>query len=424
MTEKRMERKQETKSWAGQGASVMSPAHQAAFDGNWEALEKLRTQGVDLHAPDTMGRPPVYWAVFNGHMDLLRKLLGKSKESKEEKGAETRKIDLNAQYQDGQTLMHLAITSHRYQEGTVVGILECLKEHGADLNAPSSEQTPAHLAAQYGQVKVLEFLKNNGVNVKDRFFAEVAARYGQVEVLKFLQDNGVNSKDDFLAVAVEATKLGQINVLEFLQAQTPLREIDVPDPWEYRLVHMAALYGQVNVLEFLHRQGFNLNQKVSGRQGLAHIAAYGGWVEVLKFLKTQGVDLNAPDKAGRTPADMAVLQDHLGCTSRDTQLRQRRAQVLIFLEGQSFLNNPYSSLIIVSCVLLLASEATFLGLKFSKPQLMTQAGGDATLIVNSALLMIVAALLCNAIRAHYKKQMTHEDLDEIKHQPTHRAAIG
>ena len=160
--------------------------HDAAIDGDIEAVKQHLADGVDVNSKSDVGRTPLDVAIaFKQSLitDLLRKHDGKTRD--ELKAAESiwnaievgsieatkqhiaKGADVNAGDDDGWTPLHeAALNGHK-------GIAELLIEKGANLNAkdrgrvPAEDtgKTPLHLAAKKGHNEVAELLIAEGADV-------------------------------------------------------------------------------------------------------------------------------------------------------------------------------------------------------------------------------------------------------------------
>lgn len=73
-------------------------------------------------------------------------------------------------------------------------------------------------------------------------------------------------------------------------------------------VHTAAKYGKLNVLQYLIRCGANFKTNCDGVIAL-HIATEKDHIECAQHLLEMGTDVNIKDGNGRTPAEIAIMND-------------------------------------------------------------------------------------------------------------------
>ena len=149
--------------------------HEAAEDGNLEAVKQHLAAGADVNAKDDDGYTPLDYAVPAGKeetADLLRKhggisgaedsihvaaIMGNIEAVRQHLAAGA---DVNAKNQNGSTPLHLAPASGHKE------IAELLIARGADVNAKNKYGlTPLHFAAGYGRKETVELLIAEGADV-------------------------------------------------------------------------------------------------------------------------------------------------------------------------------------------------------------------------------------------------------------------
>jgi len=121
--------------------------HDAAYNGNIEAVEQHLAAGTDVNAKDDWGKTPLYVAALGGHKEIAELLIAKG-------------ADVNAKVDGGVTTLQLA-ASRGHKE-----LAELLIAEGADINAKDEDgHTPLHQAALDGQKEVAELLIAKGADV-------------------------------------------------------------------------------------------------------------------------------------------------------------------------------------------------------------------------------------------------------------------
>ena len=184
--------------------------HEAARDGNIEAVKQHLEAGVDVNVKDNIGLTPLHMAAGDGRKEVAELLIAK--------GAE-----VNAKI-EGMTPLDIAIElkhtttadllrKHGGKSGATdsihvaaaVGNIEAVKQHlaaGTDVNAKSSFGTPLHSAASKGNKEIVELLIAAGADVNARDDGGDtpllnAAAFGQKEIVELLIGKGaeVNAKN-------------------------------------------------------------------------------------------------------------------------------------------------------------------------------------------------------------------------------------
>ena len=117
------------------GASGLTPLHEATRDGNTETVLKLVAAGADVHARSDGDITPLHLAAWNGDTETVQALV--------HAGA-----DVHARSDGGNTPLHLAVAQG--QTETAVALVSA----GADIHArDDGDVTPLHLAAAEGQTE-------------------------------------------------------------------------------------------------------------------------------------------------------------------------------------------------------------------------------------------------------------------------------
>ena len=101
--------------------------HQAAKDGNIEAVKQHLADGTDVNAKNDRGRTPLHDAAEEGQKEIAEMFIAAG-------------ADVNAKNNLGGTSLHEAAASGHKE------IVEVLVTNGADLNANIGGWTPLHLA--------------------------------------------------------------------------------------------------------------------------------------------------------------------------------------------------------------------------------------------------------------------------------------
>jgi cytohesin len=171
-----------------------------------------------------------------------------------------------------------------------------LKKNPALANAKDEDgETPLHIAAQMGDVELVELLLENtkDVNTPDESGAtplHLAAGSGQKEVAELLlaKKADVNARDN--------------------GDQTPLHFAVAPDPSQFFSDPTLGTAGgavdissRLEVVKLLLDNKADVNARDGGGKTPLHIAVASGSVEMVQLLLDNKADVNAKDTDGRTP---------------------------------------------------------------------------------------------------------------------------
>ena len=124
----------------------------AAAIGDIEAVKEFLAAGTDVNAKNLSEWTPLHSAALNGHKEIVELLIAEG-------------ADVNAKNGFGETPLHSAIALDNKE------VAELLISKGADVNAKEklADATPLYLAAKFGYKKIAELLiaKGADVNAKD-----------------------------------------------------------------------------------------------------------------------------------------------------------------------------------------------------------------------------------------------------------------
>ncbi|XP_031640494.1 uncharacterized protein LOC116352218 [Contarinia nasturtii] len=180
--------------------------------------------------------------------------------------------------------------------------------------------TPLHLAAQNGQVNIVNNLLNQGAAVdaidyeKGVTSLQLASQNGHVNVVNTLINRGaqVNYKDKMGWMAVHfAARGGHLQVINDL-----LNQGAAVDAIDYEKVftplHIAAQNGQVNIVNTLIDRGADVNSKNKMDSTPLHSAAQEGHLNVILALLNRGAEINVRIiDSGVTPLQLASQNGHV-----------------------------------------------------------------------------------------------------------------
>jgi ankyrin repeat protein len=321
--------------------------HQAAYIGQWERIEFLLDNGIEINAQDEKGRTPLclaacmgnqldiveqliaggadvtlgsktwtplYGAIYYSHYDIAKILI--------DNGA-----DVNIQKHEGMTPLHVAI-EFSYQVDPMY-IIEHLLTHGARLDIEDeSGATPVdtaiarnrqlhdrsdvvalllrkipnktiHQAAYAGQWERIDSLLKSGTYVDKRDREGCTALYyaawgNKLQVAGRLINKGadVNAKNKKGLALLHDLAIGYV-----VEDIRPIHHIQ---PEEYR-----------NMIKLLLAKGTNVNIQGDYQEWTAlHGAARNGDMAMVNLLITHDADFNARDGFGNTPLHYFVESGH------------------------------------------------------------------------------------------------------------------
>jgi cytohesin len=140
----------------GCGPSV--DIHQAAEEGNIEAVKQHLAAGMDVDVKDKKGRTPLHRVSGSGYNKEIAELLI------------TKGADVNAKASRGWTPLHYVAFEDRFNSDFTLAskkeITALLIAKGADVNVKNNnERTPLHFEANGGHKEIVEILITEGADV-------------------------------------------------------------------------------------------------------------------------------------------------------------------------------------------------------------------------------------------------------------------
>lgn len=166
-----------------QDNNLDTPLHEACLTGDIQIvqllLERMERDNIDLLIPNDERQTPLHFACREGYVEIVKLIL--------QFGFQQRSELVNAQDNEYNTPLHLACESgsddivrvlllndakmHAVKNGEIsslhiaarhgfIGVARTLLESGMDIInlADADQRTPLHFAAEYNQIKMIEFL--------------------------------------------------------------------------------------------------------------------------------------------------------------------------------------------------------------------------------------------------------------------------
>lgn len=173
-----------------------------------------------------------------------------------------------------------------------------------------------HLACSSGGVKIVDFLRQKGVDfdVRDQNGDNLAywsARQGHVEILKFLKDNSVdlNGENDVGETPLHvAARYGHADVVEMLLEADC--DVNKQDKLGETPLHNAVFHALPSICRKLIKGGAEVHIPNKDLETPLHVGAYRGNVNCVEVLLQNGAK-SMPNKDGKTPLDLACHRKHV-----------------------------------------------------------------------------------------------------------------
>jgi len=177
--------------------------------------------------------------------------------------------------------------------------------------------TPLHVAAQNGQLEIVQKLAENGANVNQASNSgitplHVAAQNEHLAVVQFLAEHGADvnkAKNYGTSPLCVAALNGHLAVVQFLAEFGA--DVNQATNDGYTPLYAAAQEGHLEMVQFLAEHGVDVNQANNFTFTPIYVAAEKGYLEVVQKLAEYGADVNQGNKDGFTPLHVATEKGHL-----------------------------------------------------------------------------------------------------------------
>ena len=291
-----------------------------------EVAKLLIRYGADVNAQDKTGNTPIYYAVENAHLKMIKLLL-------------TNKANVK----DNPELLNTAVKKNCKE------IIEILLQHGADINASDKYGiTALHCTAsdkcecldEYTDANninedIAKLLLSKGANVnaqtksgKTILHAAIYDRNVKVVELLLEYNVDVNStyKDDRTPLHLSAQEADEV-ISEMLLNKGA--NINAKQKDGTTALHIATRYGHEEVVEVLLKCGARIDSKTKKGTTPLHIAAETGYLEIVELLLKFGADIDSKNECGETALHIASNEE---CTEIVIALLDHGSDVTITTE--------------------------------------------------------------------------------------------
>lgn len=271
----------------------------AIFKGSVAEIEESLKKGANINATEN-GMSTLLVAAFQGDEDVIELLRSKG-------------LDVNEKNCDHWTALHVA--AFRGKEEAV----RLLLSKGADANIRDlCHSTPLHEAAIEGNTNVVKLLLAGGANIHaadadERTPLHRAVVFGRKNVVELLLAAGadINAIDYRGETALSIAACGQKEIVELLLARGALPDIKDKDSGQTAL-HKALLLGYGvyrEIISLLLAYGADVHAKTHDGRTVLHYAVRYNDLEVTKLLLAHEADVNAKDNYELTPLAYAQSSD-------------------------------------------------------------------------------------------------------------------
>ena len=245
--------------------------------------------------------------------------------------------DIGEENDDGETPLHLCSRAGNLE------VVKFLLEKGVDIALRNNYgQTPLHLSSENGKLEVVKFLLEKGADIESKFpfIPDPRDPCPMVED-KIKKGTWVSKKGKDYGITplhVAATRGSNLEVVKFLLEKGADIESKQLDDRKTPL-HVAVKSGDFDLVKLLLERGANIESNADGTplhycynlkianlllekganieakdywsKTRLHNAADGKNLEMIAFLVAKGADINAKNHDGDTPLHMAIRSETL-----------------------------------------------------------------------------------------------------------------
>lgn len=307
--------------------------------------EKRELLPVDIQKLSALQR-----AIYQGEEALSLKLLGSAS-------------SLSERTSEGLSLLHLAA-----QRGRICVAERLLEKDPTliDVPEPLLGSTPYHVAANYGQYKVLELLGRRHDLRGRNLFGQTALHYaafgGSIDCVVYLLRKGLPFDQDqsgltpmHFAVQYEHENLIS-HFMELKQSEVTDREGNLP-------IHRGLFFCKEKAVHRLLSRRVRALAIAANKVGVTplHLAASRGFLAVVRKLVGFYGNVDVVDRFGRTPLSLAALGGHQDVVefltessgskqTAESSSRQSPVDVPLMNENQSFTNFSEENQSVSTCL--------------------------------------------------------------------------
>ncbi|KAK3588334.1 hypothetical protein CHS0354_020957 [Potamilus streckersoni] len=284
-------------------SSKETAAHSAAYGGNVSILQYLIDKGLDPWFLSIQQQTLLHQSCIAGQLDMSKYILAKYPAMIHE-----------VEYCN-ETPGHYAVKNNN------ISVLQYLIEHGLDPWCRTSRQeTLLHISCMAGQLEMTRYLVEkypdmiSKVTDCKRSPGHYAAENGNVSVLQYLIDHGLDpwcrtvKQETFLHMACFGDKL---EMTQFLVEKYP-DMINEVDNCKETPGHYAAQNSNIYVLQYLIDNGLDPRCRTDTQETLLHMSCIAGQLEMTHYLvETYHGMINKVDNCQRTPGHYAAMSGNV-----------------------------------------------------------------------------------------------------------------
>ncbi|XP_073254183.1 uncharacterized protein [Porites lutea] len=319
-----------------QDREEQTPLHLAVEDGDINLAKLCLDKGANVNAHKVNMSTPLHLAANGGDLDIVKMLIEHDANIEAKNASQETPLHRAAQFNRVEIVDYLlsrgAYIECRDKDKDSPLLIAASKNHletvksllarGADISAKDiDDATPIYRAAAEGCIETLEFLLKSGkgkalVEEYDKYEntpLHVAAKKGYVRIVQLLLDNGccIDCKNDGSLTPLHlAAKFGRIRTVCAL-LKRDMSIINDEDDASNTPLHVAALNGNDKVAKELLDRGAAIDARNANLWTPLDCAAAKGWVDAATVLLDADCPVDPTDKAKTTPLHLAAREGHV-----------------------------------------------------------------------------------------------------------------
>lgn len=312
------------------GTNIQTPLQVMIYNNMLSHIKKAISWNCSLRTMDHLGNAPIHTAASCGYKDLVSVMLEKDitlVSLKNRDGLTASECAKKENHLELEGYINSAALLCSIQRGDSDGV-ERLLSSCSSFQPDAENNTAAHLAAQKGNVQIIEQLIKSSVFDIENIASlknsnldtplHLSAKEGHAKVVSLLLQtcNGyqIATLDQNLQghapIHLAAFK-GHLAVLQQIINAEPqnasISAVNARDKLNKTPLHLACVNGNVKVVEYLLAKGSDVNACEFQNKTPLHFATMTAQVEVIQLLLDCGADPLAIDYKRRTPLSIASV---------------------------------------------------------------------------------------------------------------------
>lgn len=277
----------------------MTALHISCTKEDVPSVQLLLRNGAKTNIPDTKKNIPLHTAIDKGNTTMVESLI-------------YYRSNLQTINEDGVSPLYLAAS-----KGHVVIVGMLLKAKLDIANVYVTYMSPLYVAAKEGFYETVKLLLDAGAkpdscSLLDKSPLYVALEMSHVKIAKYLLEKNANPNlftyGGFTPLYVSSLK-GYSEVVDILLRKKADPNICTSE--KLSPLYVACLKGHFEIVKMLWNSGADMYLSDLNNRTPLYVASREGHFDIVKFILDNGADPNKTNVANRTPLFIATLEGHL-----------------------------------------------------------------------------------------------------------------